>query len=70
MSAPKSDFPYRVLILHSSWSPEVNLWLRTNAGKDQYRYIRPANAARYLRYGFKNQYDALAFKLRFAGESA
>lgn len=58
-------FPYRVKMLHKNWHPGVQLWMRQNVGVGNFKYIKPADAAKYLRYGFKDEEDALAFKIMF-----
>jgi hypothetical protein len=65
-SINKADFPFRATMKHADWSPEVSSWLRYNVGADNHIYIRPADAYTYLRYGFKYEEDATAFRLMFS----
>jgi len=52
-------------MLHRDWNPGVQQWLKETIGHNNFKYCKPANAAKYLRYGFKTPEDATAFKLRF-----
>lgn len=60
-----SEFPHKVKMLRSNWNPGVQFWLRTNAGVGNFQYRRPKDAYTYLQYGFRNQEDATAFKIKF-----
>jgi hypothetical protein len=60
-----SLFPHRAQMLHADWHPGVHAWLRQNIGDGNFKYIKPKDAHKYLRYGFRTEEDALAFKLMF-----
>lgn len=65
MNSSKREFLYRVTIPSSSWSPSMNKWLKTVVGNGNFMYVSPQDAFKYLRYGFRKEEDALAFKLKY-----
>jgi hypothetical protein len=54
---------YHVRFNYSMWSPEVHCWFVQH--KPVYRWI-PLSGSRDCSYAFKEEADAIAFKLRFA----
>jgi len=60
-----TKYQYLVKVNRLDWSTELNDWLNTIVGTDNVKYVKSYDNYTYLRYGFTNEEDALAFRLRF-----
>lgn len=60
-----TEFSYVVKISHRDWTPAVSQWLRENIGRDSFQYHKGSDNYSYLGYGFRNEEDAIAFKIKF-----
>lgn len=58
-------YPYKVNMIRLDWTPDVQRWFIDIIGPGNFKYCKSSDNFTYLRYGFKNEEDALAFKLRF-----